>query len=70
MNVHEAKTHLSRVLALVEQGEEVTIARGGTPIARLVPVQPAPPREVGFVAGRVTDDFFDPLPEDELSSWE
>lgn len=38
VNVHEAKTHLSQLLARVESGEQITIARAGTPVARLVPV--------------------------------
>lgn len=70
VNVQQAKTHLSRVLARVEAGEDVTIARGGRAVARLVPVEAVPPREVGFVAGRVSDAFFEPLPEDELAAWE
>jgi hypothetical protein len=39
-------------------------------VARLDPVEAVPPREVGFVAGRVSDAFFEPLPEDELAAWE
>ena len=70
VNVQEAKTHLSQILARVEAGEDVILARGGKPVARLVPVQGSPPRDVGFVAGRVTDAFFDPLPADELTGWE
>lgn len=70
LNVQEAKTRLSQVLAQVEAGEDVVIARGGTPVARLVPVGKPLPRPVGFVPGSVGDAVFDPLPEDELERWE
>ena len=50
VNVHEAKTHLSRLLERVERGEELTIARAGTPVAKLVPVGAVNPR--GRVRGR------------------
>jgi len=70
INVQDAKTHLSRVLARVEAGEEVILARGGKPIARLVPVSALPPRPVGFVTGQVDDTFFAPLSEGELADWE
>lgn len=69
INVQDAKTHLSQVLARVEAGEDVVLARGGKPVARLVPVSP-PLRPVGFVAGGVDDSFFDPLSEEELAAWE
>lgn len=72
VNVHEAKTHLSRLLALVEAGEEVLIARNGKPVARLMGCRVLPERHFGALAGRLTvdDSFFDPLPEEELSAWE
>lgn len=70
MNVQEAKTRLSQILAQAEQGEDVVIARDGKPIVRLVPVQAAPRRPLGFVAGELTDAFFEPLPEEELAAWE
>lgn len=70
VNVQEAKTRLSQILAQAESGEDVVIARDGTPIARLVPVGPPPPRDVGFVPGQVSDSFFEPLPDDELDRWE
>ena len=62
VNVHEAKTHLSRLLERVEAGEEVVIARAGRPIARLVPYRRlAEPRKPGIWAGQVTiaPDFDD-----------
>jgi prevent-host-death family protein len=63
MNVHQAKTELSRLLEAVEAGEDVIIARAGVPVARLVPV-PADPRVPGRLAGqiRVGKDFDAPLP--------
>lgn len=70
VNVQEAKTRLSQILAQAEQGEEVVIARDGTPVVRLVPVGPPPARPVGFVRGVVPDAFFDPLPDDVLARWE
>lgn len=70
VSVHEAKTHLSRLLQRVEAGEEVVIARGGRPVARLVPVAETLPREPGRLKGRVRmgDDFDTPLPEDLWAS--
>ncbi len=73
VNVHEAKTQLSRLLAAVEAGEEVVIARSGRPVARLVGLAPeAPRRRLGSLAGKFTvpDDFDDPLPDDVLALFE
>ena len=72
VNVHEAKTHLSRLLAQVEAGEDVVIARSGMPVARLVRVQKRGKRQFGSMKGRIKfdDRFFDPLPEEELAAWE
>ena len=72
VNVHEAKTHLSRLLARVEAGEEVVIARNGKPVAQLVRCKPEGKRKPGSMAGlfEVPDSFFDPLPEEELAAWE
>ena len=68
VNMHEAKTTLSELVAAVERGEEVIIARTGTPAARLVPIaaQHAPVR-LGVLAGEIEigSDFDDPLPEFE-----
>jgi prevent-host-death family protein len=70
ITVYQTKTHLSRVLDEVESGMEYVITRNGTPCARIVPL--AKPRKIplGFVRGEVTDAFFEPLPEAELSAWE
>ena len=65
VNVHEAKTHLSRLLERVEHGEEIVIARAGKPIARLVPLEPAEPRRlIGRNRGKIwmSEDFDEPLP--------
>jgi prevent-host-death family protein len=70
VNVHEAKTHLSRLLQEVQGGEEIIIARAGKPCAKLVPLVEPGLREFGFAKGRLTDAFFEPLPEEELRAWE
>jgi len=66
VNVHEAKTHLSRLLERVERGEEIVIARSGKPVARLVPVEPslAGKRPIGLYKGQIwmSEDFDEPLP--------
>jgi len=72
VNVHQAKTRLSKLLAQVEAGEEVVIARRGEPVARLVPCKPRGKRQFGAMKDQIVidDSFFDPLPEDELKAWE
>jgi prevent-host-death family protein len=72
VNVHQAKTHLSRLLVQVESGEEVVIARNGKPVARIVRVEKQGKRQFGSMKGRIKldDSFFDPLPEEELAAWE
>jgi len=73
VNIHEAKTHLSRLLQKVAAGEEVTIARAGVPVARLIPIEPKPMkiRPLGMDRGRIwiADDFDDPLPDDLLKAF-
>ena len=72
-NIHEAKTHLSRLLQLAAGGTEVIIARAGVPVARLVPVVlPTEERELGTEEGRIiiADDFDAPLPDDILETFE
>ncbi|MDE2752783.1 MAG: type II toxin-antitoxin system prevent-host-death family antitoxin, partial [Gemmatimonadota bacterium] len=54
VNVHEAKTHLSRLLARVEAGEEVIIARRGRPVARLVSYRPRGKRQPDVLKGKIT----------------
>lgn len=70
VNVHDAKTHLSRLIDLAHAGEEIILAKAGKPYARLMPLAPPPKRRLGVVPGHVDDSFFDPLPDDELSAWE
>ena len=71
VNVHEAKTHLSRLLEKVQTGEEIIIARAGQPCARLAPLVDAPSaRRAGRLGGQVAPAFFDPLPAAELAAWE
>lgn len=70
VKVQEAKTHLSALLAAVERGEQITIARGDRPIARLVPLGDERTRELGFVAYDIPETFFEPLPEAELAGWD
>jgi prevent-host-death family protein len=73
VNIHEAKTHFSRLLQKVAAGEEVVIARAGVPIARLVAVEPkkAQTRPLGMDEGRIwiADDFDAPLPDDLLKAF-
>ncbi|MGH8606418.1 MAG: type II toxin-antitoxin system Phd/YefM family antitoxin [Gammaproteobacteria bacterium] len=71
VNVHEAKTHLSRLLEAAAAGEEIIIAKAGKPIAKLVPIE-KPKREPGRLKGLIqwSDTFFDPLPDDVLEVME
>ncbi|WLE96086.1 MAG: type II toxin-antitoxin system Phd/YefM family antitoxin [Candidatus Electrothrix communis] len=70
VNVHKAKTHLSRLLNRAHAGEEIIIAKAGVPYAKLVPVSPIKERKPGIAQGAVTDAFFEPLPDEELEGWE
>ncbi len=70
VNVQQAKTHLSDLLARVEQGEEIVIARAGAPVARLVAIGEPPRRQFGGLALDVPADFDAPLDDHELSAWE
>ncbi len=75
VNVHEAKTNLSRLLAQVESGEEVVIARSGTPVARLVRCEKRGKRQFGAMKGKkeweeLSDLVLKPLPPEELALWE
>ncbi|WP_419848192.1 type II toxin-antitoxin system Phd/YefM family antitoxin [Candidatus Poriferisocius sp.] len=71
VNVHEAKTHLSRLLERAHNGEEIILAKAGKPYARLMPLAPSGPRRCGQLAGLVVGpEFFEPLPEEELAAWE
>jgi prevent-host-death family protein len=71
VNVHEAKTHFSKLLEEAHAGQEIILAKAGKPYARLMPLAPRPAaRKPGRLAGRLSDAFFDPLPEQELSAWD
>lgn len=70
VNVHEAKTHLSQLLERAHAGEEIIIAKGGKPYARLLPLEAPRPRKPGLLKGKLDDAFFEPLPEKELAAWE
>lgn len=71
--IHQAKTNLSRLIEKASEGEEVIIARGSKPVARVVPVgEVKGKRQPGSLKGklRVGPEFFEPLPTGELSTWE
>jgi prevent-host-death family protein len=73
VNLHEARPHLSRLLARVERGEEVVISRSGKPVARLVLIAAPPePRVLGADKGQlvIADDFDEPLPPDFPAAFE
>jgi prevent-host-death family protein len=73
VTIHEAKTNLSRLIARVLAGEEVTIARGKEPVVRLMPVKEPPKakRVLGTLNSKIDLDkgFWDPLPEEDLALW-
>ncbi len=78
VTIHEAKTNLSRLIARVLAGEEVTIARGKEPVVKLMPVKDVvkPKRQLGRLAHLIPpgkdpleDGFWDPLPEEDLALW-
>lgn len=72
MNLSDAKTQLSDLLAAAERGEEAVIARDGRPIAKLVPVTAASGFQLGLLAGKAhpLPDFLEPMDEDDLARWE
>jgi prevent-host-death family protein len=72
VNVHTAKTHLSRLLEEVAAGEEIVIAKAGKPVARLLPYAPKrEARQPGLLKGKIwiADDFDDPLPEEIMAAF-
>jgi prevent-host-death family protein len=77
VTIHEAKTHLSRLLASVEAGGEVIVARGQKPIARIVPIEPPKPkkRQLGWLrhdskgSDPLAYGFWDPIPDVDLALW-
>jgi len=73
ITIHQAKTNLSRLIKKVSAGEEIIIARGDKPVARLVPFGEAKgKRQPGSLKGRlhVGPEFFAPLPPEEITAWE
>jgi prevent-host-death family protein len=73
ITIHEAKTHLSRLIERACRGEEIVIARGAQPVVRLVPISDSKgTRQPGALRGKlkVGPEFFEPLPDDELKRWE
>ncbi|MCS5698560.1 type II toxin-antitoxin system prevent-host-death family antitoxin [Cyanobium sp. FGCU-52] len=75
VNVHEAKTHFSRLIDAAHAGETIVVAKGGRPWARLMPLeQPMPQRQPGVLAGRIPlpppKALLEPLPEEELAALE
>lgn len=73
VNIHDAKTQLSKLIEQASQGEEVIIAKAGVPVARLTAIPAAVSgRRFGALQGRARTDarFFEPLPEAELQAWE
>ncbi len=66
VNVHAAKTHLSRLVEEAAAGEEIVIAKAGKPVARLVPLATVNEgkRPAGLLAGRIPKELYDPLPDD------
>lgn len=72
VNVHDAKTHFSKLLDRAHAGEEIILAKAGKPYARLVPLEkPKVARKPGGLKAKIPDGFFfDPLPEEELRAWE
>ena len=72
VSIHAAKTNLSRLVARAEAGEEIVIARGRKPVAKLVPLAPKGKRVFGSMRGQFTigPEFFEPLPPEELDEWQ
>ncbi len=74
LNIHEAKTHLSRYLPLLEQGETIILCKRNVPIAEIKPIEKrrTEPRKLGLAKGEfeVTDAFFEPLPDELLAAFE
>ena len=74
LNVHEAKTHLSRYLTRLSEGEKIVLCKRNVPIAEIRPIKPARSerRPIGLAKGlfEVPDEFFDPLPDEMLDAFE
>lgn len=72
VNIHEAKTHFSKLIQSVLDGDEVIIAKAGHPVVKMMPIRPRKERKFGTMKGKisVSDDFNDPLPNDLLDLFE
>lgn len=72
VNIHEAKTHLSRLVDQAVAGQEIVIAKAGKPMVRLLPIDRDQPRVPGSMKGRISlaPDFDAPLPDDLMAAFE
>jgi len=70
VNIHEAKTHFSKLLVRAHAGEEIIIAKAGEPYAKLTPLTAMKERKPGIAKGSVDEAFFDALPSEILDDWE
>ena len=70
VNMHEAKTHLSKLVAAAVAGEPFVIAKAGKPLVKVSPVDEKKPRKLGILAGQlnVPDEFFDPKLDEEIAA--
>ena len=70
VNIHEAKTTFSRLIDRAHGGEEIVVAKAGTPWARIVPLAEPPERQPGRYSDNIPDSFYEPLPAQEIDAWE
>jgi prevent-host-death family protein len=70
VNIHEAKTHFSRLVDRAHAGEEIIVAKAGKPYARLVPLKERTERAPGRYPGKVPESFYEALPGAEIEAWE
>jgi prevent-host-death family protein len=70
INVSDARRMLADLLKRAARGDDIVIAKGGRPVARLVPVEDGSSRRPGLAEGRVTEAFFEPLPDEEMAAWQ
>jgi prevent-host-death family protein len=72
VNIHEAKTHFSKLVDAVIHGKEIIIAMAGKPVAKLAPIEKKKKRPLGLLKGKIktSKGFYDPLPEDIIAAFE
>jgi len=72
VNMHEAKTHFSKLVASVIHGNEIIIAMSGKPVAKLAPIAKKPKRTIGVLKGKIkiSKGFYDPLPDEIIEAFE